>query len=138
MIPSLLWKPLLEACAEWSFARSSGPGGQNVNKVNTKVLLHLPLSALSFLEENQKQIVRDKLSSRIVDDQLVIHVQDRRSQFENRELALLRAEELIRQALIPTRPRHKTKPTRASKERRLNSKHHSSSLKKNRSNSWED
>lgn len=135
---SLFWRPQLEASAEWSFARSSGPGGQNVNKVNTKVLLRLPLAALTFLSETQIQTVREKLASRIVDDALTLHVQDRRSQFENRELALDRAADLILQALTPVAHRHKTRPTKASRERRLTAKKRLSGLKRNRSASLDD
>ena len=112
----------LAAAADWSFARSSGPGGQNVNKVNSKALLRVPLAALGLLSDQQRVLVSEKLASRIFEGELTIHVQDTRSQLENRELALRRLELLIRQALVPSKTRRATRPTRASQERRLSAK----------------
>jgi len=134
----LLLYTALEAAAEWSFARSSGPGGQNVNKVNSKAILSVPLVALTLLSEHQKAVVEAKLSSRIFDGALTVHVQDTRSQLENRELALHRLEALIREALVPRKARRPTKPTRASQERRIAAKKATSRNKQGRGPSFED
>jgi ribosome-associated protein len=136
MLPMLY--DALAAAADWSFARSSGPGGQNVNKVNSKTLLSVPLDRLALLTEHQRQIVAEKLSSRVVDGALTIQVQDTRSQWENRELALRRLETLIRDALKPVKARRATRPTRASKERRLTAKKRTSGTKRDRSGGFED
>ncbi len=122
----------LVASAEWTFARSSGPGGQNVNKVNSKALLRVDISTLG-LSEHQRNLVLQKLGSRMVDGILSIQVQDTRSQLENRELALRRLEGLILGALVPQKSRRATKPTRASRERRLQAKRLTSSRKRDRS-----
>jgi ribosome-associated protein len=128
----------LAAAADWTFARSSGPGGQNVNKVNSKTLLRVPLDKLELLSETQRQIVAARLASRLVDGALTVHVQDTRSQWENRELALRRLEALIREALIPIKQRRPTKATRASKERRLTAKKRASGTKRDRGRNFED
>ena len=134
----LLLYDALTSAAEWSFARSSGPGGQNVNKVNSKALLRVPLASLALLSEHQKSVVAVKLASRLIDGALTVHVQDTRSQLENRELALRRLETLIRAALVPTKSRRATKPTRASHERRLTAKKAASRNKQGRNRSFED
>lgn len=130
MLPQLY--DALAAAADWTFARSSGPGGQNVNKVNSKTQLSIPLERLTLLSEAQRQTVASRLASRVVDDALTIQVQDTRSQWENRELALRRLETLIREALTPIKQRRATKPTRASKERRLTAKRRTSGAKRDR------
>lgn len=134
----LLLYSALEAAAEWSFARSSGPGGQNVNKVNSKAILAVPLEALTLLSEHQRSVVATKLSSRIFDGSLTIQVQDSRSQWENREVALHRLEALIRDALVPRKARRATKPTRGSQERRMAAKKATARNKQGRSRSFED
>jgi ribosome-associated protein len=136
MLPQLY--DALAAAADWTFARSSGPGGQNVNKVNSKTQLSVPLDRLTLLSETQRQLVGARLSSRLVDGALTVQVQDTRSQWENRELALRRLETLIREALRPIKPRHATKPTRASRERRLTAKRHTSGTKRDRRAGFDD
>ncbi len=136
MLPQLY--DALAAAADWTFARSSGPGGQNVNKVNSKTLLRVPLNALELLTDTQRQLVAARLASRLVDGALTIQVQDTRSQWENRELALRRLEGLIREALTPIKTRRATRPTRASQERRLTAKRRSSDVKRTRRSGFEE
>lgn len=136
MLPQLY--DALAAAADWTFARSSGPGGQNVNKVNSKTLLSVPLDKLTQLSEAQKTVVAAKLASRLVDGALTVHVQDTRSQWENRELALRRLETLIREALVPVKSRRATRPTRASKERRLTAKRRDAGVKRDRRGGFEE
>ena len=106
----------------FEFTRSGGPGGQNVNKVSTKVVLRIPLDQLGLTAE-EEQRVRRKLSNRLNSEgELVIHSSETRSQALNRERAQRRALALISEALRPPKYRRKTKPSRAAKERRLKQK----------------
>jgi ribosome-associated protein len=104
----------------FSFSRSSGKGGQNVNKVNTKVTAHLPISACGFLSEDEKLRIRKKLAARInSEDEIVLQVQDERSQFANREKAVVRFAKLLEAALKVEKKRVKTKPSASSRNRRI-------------------
>ena len=116
------------------FARSGGNGGQNVNKVNTKVHLVIPVTSLGGLTDVELIRLRSKLASIINNnDCLFLDVDDERYQERNREIALSRLENKIVQALVIPKKRIKTKPTRASKERKLKLKKIRSEIKKNRS-----
>lgn len=118
----------------FNFSRSSGPGGQNVNKVNTKVELRFNIDQSVVLTEEQKEILKSKLSSRINQEfELIVISQEKRSQIQNKELALEKFYQLINKALTPRKRRLRTKATQASKEKRLkNKKEHSD--KKSRRN----
>jgi ribosome-associated protein len=117
----------------FSFSRSGGPGGQNVNKLNTKVTARLKIAVLDVLSEAEKERVRHQLKNRISEnDELVIHVQEQRSQAQNRERALKRMVELIAGALRKKRRRVRTKPTEESRKKRLMKKKKRSRIKKQR------
>ena len=123
--------------SQFTFARSGGNGGQNVNKVNSKVHLVLPLSGLDGLTDMEMNRLRTKLAAIInKDDCLFLDVDDERYQERNREIALARLEARIAQALIIPKKRIKTKPTRASKERKLKLKKIRSEIKQNRKKIW--
>lgn len=118
-------------------SRSSGSGGQNVNKVSTKVELNFDVVNSKLLTEAQRQIILAKLSNRInKEGVLKITVQESRLQHENKEIALKKFNELISYAFHKPKKRIRTKASKGSKERRLNSKKRHSEQKRNRSKDW--
>jgi ribosome-associated protein len=106
-----------------SFVRASGPGGQNVNKVASAVQLRFDLAGTSALTEPVKARLRALAGRRLTDDgAILIIARNHRTQEQNRREAAERLTDLIQRALVPPKPRKATKPTRASRERRLETK----------------
>jgi ribosome-associated protein len=124
---------------EWKFIRSSGPGGQNVNKVASAVQLRFLLPLNTSLPVAARNRLRRLAGQKINDDgSILINARSERSQEQNRRDALERLAELIRAALIEPKIRKKTRPTRASKERRIDSKKRRGSTKQGRgSHGWD-
>ncbi|MFP4301843.1 MAG: alternative ribosome rescue aminoacyl-tRNA hydrolase ArfB [Spirochaetaceae bacterium] len=104
------------------FSRSGGPGGQNVNKTSTKVVLRVPVGELALSEEEKERVLR-RLSNRLNrEGELVIHSSETRSQTTNRYRAEARAYALLRDAATPQKKRRKTRPSKAARERRIEEK----------------
>jgi ribosome-associated protein len=115
---------------EVAFIRSAGPGGQNVNKVASAVQLRFALDRNSTLPDDAKQRLRSLAGQRLTDaGEVLIVARSHRSQEQNRREAEERLADLVRRALVVPKKRFKTKPTRASKERRLQTKSHSQRTK---------
>jgi ribosome-associated protein len=122
VLPDSIKEQLL-AEVQFSASRSSGPGGQNVNKVNTKIELRFSVQQSAVLDENQKQLIVSKLKNRINNQgELLITSSAERTQWKNREKATQKFLELIEKALTKPRKRKQTKPTEASRLKRIENK----------------
>ena len=123
-----------ESLLTFTFSRSSGPGGQNVNKLNTRVCVSLDIANCPYLSDFRKQKIRRSLKGRI-DKQGVLSVvcQEYRSQHANRNAVMRQMAELIAEALKPVKTRKTTKLPKSAIEKRLREKKQRSLLKKQRS-----
>ena len=124
---------------KWRFIRSSGPGGQHVNKTATQVELTFDVANSPSLSHTQRQRCMAALK-KYLDGQGVLHLesQSTRSQLRNRQDVLTRFQSLLREALKPRKKRRPTQPTTASKERRIETKKRRGAIKRARRTSVDD
>ncbi len=132
VITSRLSIPLSELSFEFSHA--TGPGGQNVNKVSTRVTLVFDLAASAALSPEQKARLRQKLASRLTaDGRLRLACEQHRQRERNRSETLEKLREVLAAGLARPKPRRPTAPTRSAQERRLQSKKRAGARKQERS-----
>ena len=118
---------------KWRFSRSSGPGGQNVNKIESRVEIIFNLEDSKALNNYQKAILKINLKNKLVNNILCLAVQEHRNQLLNRQLALMKLSSIIKDGLNkPFKFRKSTKPTKASQKKRVEFKKKRGELKKSR------
>lgn len=104
-------------------SRSSGPGGQNVNKVNTKVTLKWDVLNATSITDEQRTLIREKLKSYFTKEGvLILMAQDKRSQLANKEAVLQKLDQLLKKAFVRKKVRKATKPSKTAVKKRLESK----------------
>ena len=112
-------------------SRSGGPGGQNVNKVNSKVTVSFDVSGSLALSPEEKETILQKVATKLTSDGvLVLSSQDSRSQLENKRIALAKLDRILTKAFERPKPRRATKPSKSSVQRRIKSKKQQSEKKK--------
>lgn len=115
-------KDLIKEC-QFSASRSTGPGGQNVNKVNTQVTLRFDIKHSQLLDEEEKKAIFQKLSSFITKEGiLLLNAQTHRSQLQNKEEVMRKFTRLIEKAFAPRKVRKATKPSKAAIQKRVDAK----------------
>ena len=118
---------------KWRFSRSSGPGGQNVNKIESRVEIIFNLEDSKVLNDYQKEILKRNLKNKLVNNSVRLVVQEHRNQLLNRQLALMKFSSIIKNALNkPFKLRKSTQPTKASQKKRVEVKKKRGQLKKSR------
>ena len=118
---------------KWRFSRSSGPGGQNVNKIESRVEIIFDLEDSKVLNYYQKEILKRNLKNKLVNNSLRLAVQEHRNQLLNRQLALMKFSSIIKNALNKSsKLRKSTQPTKASQKKRVEVKKKRGELKKSR------
>ena len=118
---------------KWRFSRSSGPGGQNVNKIESRVEIIFNLEDSKVLNDYQKEILKRNLKTKLVNNSLRLAVQEHRNQLLNRQLALMKFSAIIKNALNkPFKLRKYTQATKASQKKRVEVKKKRGELKKSR------
>lgn len=115
---------------EFSASRSSGPGGQNVNKVNSRITLRFNIPGSTILTDDEKAVLLTKLASRLTDaGELMVHAQDKRSQLQNKEAALQKLDDILAKALQKKKARKATKPSKTAVQKRITGKKRQSEKK---------
>lgn len=115
------------------FSRSGGKGGQHVNKVSSKAELLFSLNNSAAFTDEEKSLLYKKLHKRLTEEGLlIITCEETRSQRKNKEIAIEKFTDLLKKSLVKPKPRKATKPTKASREKRIDNKKRRSEIKKNR------
>ena len=114
----------------WSFGTSGGPGGQHANRSNTRAELRFDLATSTVFPPATRTWMLERLGNRAVDGVVIVSVDESRSQWRNRSIARRRLVEWLEEAMRRPTPRRRTRPTRASKERRLEGKRARSETKR--------
>lgn len=123
---------------QWRFSRSSGPGGQNVNKIESQVEILFNIHKSRSLNYSQKNLLLEKCNNKVLNGCISIKVQEKRTQFQNRKLAREKLITLIKNILISEeKVRKMTIPTKSSQRKRVESKKKRGDLKRNRQNNLE-
>lgn len=116
---------------DFSASRSGGPGGQNVNKVNSKISVRFDVPHSEILTEGEKEVILQRLSSYLTKDGILqLASQESRSQLTNKEAVVAKLDALLAKAFEKRKPRKKSKPTHAAVQKRILSKKHLSEKKK--------
>ncbi|MCU0706213.1 MAG: aminoacyl-tRNA hydrolase [Fimbriiglobus sp.] len=127
-----------DAELSWEYARSGGPGGQNVNKVASKATLRWAVAASAAVSPEAKaRLCAAHPSHLTADGEFLVTSQEYRDQERNRQRCEEKLADMVRAALTPPKPRKKTKPTKASQRRRLDDKKRQGEKKSTRRGSWE-
>jgi len=122
---------------QFQASRSSGPGGQNVNKVNSKIILTFNVPNSIILDEFEKGILMEKISNKLDSEgNLQIQSQEKRSQIQNKEIAIRKFYDILSKAFHKKKIRKATKPSKGAIEQRLKSKKALSEKKKGRRGDW--
>jgi len=115
----------------FSVSRSSGPGGQNVNKVNSKVTLKFDVAGSKILTAEEKETILKRLGSKLtINGELILTSQDSRSQLDNKQTVIEKLEKVIAKAFEKKKLRKATKPTKSANQKRIQSKKQHSEKKK--------
>lgn len=116
---------------DFTASRSGGPGGQNVNKVNSKISVRFDVPHSEILTEGEKEVILQRLSSYLTKDGILqLASQESRSQLANKEAVVAKLDALLAKAFEKRKPRRKSKPTHAAVQKRIQSKKHLSEKKK--------
>ena len=127
--------PYLLSEFKFKTSRSGGKGGQNVNKVSSKVLIEFSINSSLLLTEKEKEVLLEKLADKLTKDgMLQIVAQEERSQLANKEIALRKMYNTLNKCFVIRKKRRPTKPSKSSVEKRLTTKKRDSIVKKTRSN----
>jgi ribosome-associated protein len=125
-------KHILQACV-YKTSRSSGPGGQNVNKLETKVEIRFHIQDSQVFTEEEKTLILQKLASKINSDgYLIVTAQEKRSQLQNKEIAKAKFIDMLSKALVKPKKRSATKPSKSSQQKRVKAKKLRSGIKVSR------
>jgi ribosome-associated protein len=127
----LITSAMLEKELEFIASRSDGPGGQNVNKVNSKVTVRFDVSQSQVLTDDEKSIISSRLGSKLTKEGvLVLTAQESRSQLQNKEAVMVKLEKVLAKAFERKKVRKATKPSKGAVQERINKKKQVSEKKK--------